>query len=504
MLNDSILGKIYIYWQYSKVYAILQSIYHFFSNAYKESATRKVLLMGEGVYQWFQTCVVSRIVDFFCNLILKLLRMIGKPFSKSFENSLVVNLAKGSIFLKYEFIVLAVVAVMFMDPHRFWSNAFGVAFAFGLFFLQFILVAAGKEKFVYPREFGLPFALFVLACVLGYFPSDDHSDSIRTLLFFASSFIFMWIMVSFINSKHRLLRTLQVVFAVTLFMSLFAIVQRILGVEVNSVYTDQSLFSSLPGRVYSTVENPNNFAEVLVLFTPLSAAFASRIKNNTWRFICCVSLAFPMLAMLMTYCRSGWMSIALTVLVYVYLTNKRILPWIFILGIMCIPVLPDTIITRLLGIFNTEDGSASFRFELWEFSIAMLKDKNYWLTGIGVGSSTFITHLANYANTWIQSGGVHSQMLYIELFTQTGLLGALSFAWFFIRNIKLSFVQIYKNIDKDIKGALIACVSSFIGISILCIFEYIWFYPRVMYAYFILFGIMIACIKLSKGDAING
>ena len=42
------------------------------------------------------------------------------------------------------------------------------------------------------------------------------------------------------------------------------------------------------------------------------------------------------------------------------------------------------------------------------------------------------------------------------------------------------------------------CVSSLAGVSFVCAAEYIWFYPRVLFAFFILIGATLAAVKLAE------
>ena len=89
-------------------------------------------------------------------------------------------------------------------------------------------------------------------------------------------------------------------------------------------------------------------------------------------------------------------------------------------------------------------------------------------------------------------------MLYMELFIETGALGFVSFMWMMLRNIKDAAFGIFRASGREAQGALVACVASFVGIAVASIFEYIWFYPRVLFAYFILLGVCLACIRMGR------
>ncbi|MCQ2748925.1 MAG: hypothetical protein MJ246_02710 [Clostridia bacterium] len=54
-------------------------------------------------------------------------------------------------------------------------------------------------------------------------------------------------------------------------MSLFGLYQNYVGVEVKEAYVDINLNEGMKGRVYGAVENPNNFAEILLIMIPLLA-----------------------------------------------------------------------------------------------------------------------------------------------------------------------------------------------------------------------------------------
>ena len=52
----------------------------------------------------------------------------------------------------------------------------------------------------------------------------------------------------------------------------YGIVQRIQGVKVNPSYVDLKVNAGMPGRVFSIFDNPNTFAQVLLLLLPLVLA----------------------------------------------------------------------------------------------------------------------------------------------------------------------------------------------------------------------------------------
>ena len=89
--------------------------------------------------------------------------------------------------------------------------------------------------------------------------------------------------------------------------------------------------------------------------------------------------------------------------------------------------------------------------------------------------------------------------MYLELILETGILGFVSFMWLALRSIKNSVIA-RRGSSTLTKTVLIACAASFIGIAFSCIVEYIWFYPRDLFAYFILLGVSYAAISMAEKE----
>ena len=358
--------------------------------------------------------------------------------------------------------------------------------------LYLILVGSGKRKLMYPDKLGFPFMLFAIALVLSLLFSQNRSDSMRILLFFAAAFIFTYVIAADMRDAKQLFKLLAFIYAAVIVTAVYA----------DASLTDLTINSGIPGRVTSTLDNPNNYAEFLVLFMPLCAAFAGTRKNQLSCVALLIGLVFPAVALIMTYSRSGWISLMLAALIYVWLRNKKLIPLFIALALLAIPFLPSTIVTRLttivtsfLGSSGHIDSSAQYRFQLWESVGYMIRD--YGVNGIGLGPASFASLSPLYDTV---DGAVHTQSQYFELILETGILGFVSFMWLILRCIKDSVIA-RRRADGLVRALLIACTAAFVGIAFSCIVEYLWFYPRVLFAYFILLGITFAAIFMANPEA---
>lgn len=494
MLANSVLGKLYGFWLYSAIFNFLRGIYRPFSRAFHNSAVVRFLSRAPKIEVYYQNSLTGRFINAVWFGLVHIFSRIMNALRTPAKHSVLVRWASGSFFCNFETIMCLVVFVMFVAPHAMWSNSYALLFAVGLFGLYFLMAAAGAREPVSPVALGFPLLLFVIACFTSLIFTSDRSDSFRVLLFFIAAFLFMYVFMADLADEKRLEKLMTAIYFTVMVTALYAVAQRFIGVDVSASYTDLSLNKGVPGRVYSTLDNPNNYAEFLVLFTPISVAWAMQRKSPTWRFIFSCGIALPLLALVMTYCRGGWLSIAVSAVVFVYYLDKRLIPVGIVACLLFVPFLPDSIMTRISTIFNSHDSSANHRIVAWQGILNMIGD--YGLTGIGMGPNTFAALYPDYALPGATKGVYHSQMLYLELFVEWGVLGFISFMWFILRHVKNSCFAIIRARGKALRYAVMGTCSAFCGIAILSIFEYIWFYPRILFAFFILLGIGLACLRM--------
>ena len=503
LLRTSVLGKLYGFWLCSAIFSLLRAIYRPFSRAFHHSAIVRFLARAPRFEVYYACSATGRVIDFVWRRLVGVFSRLMNALRTPARTSLLVRAASGSHICSFEFLLCAFIFVMFCAPHDYWSNSYAVLAVFGLFGIYLLLAAAGKREAPSPRALGLPFLLFVLSCFISLIFTTDMADRLRILMFFLAAFVLAYMVSAELSTVARLRSLMRWLYAAVMVTAAYAVVQRIMGVEVNASLTDLALNEGVPGRVYSTLDNSNNYAEFLVLFTPLCAAWAINLKDVRARFVFSCALALPMLALIMTYSRSGWLSFMLAVLVFVYYTDKRLIPVGFVACLLLIPFLPDSIVTRFLTIFNSADSSASYRIIVWRGVLLMLCD--YGLTGIGLGPYTFDNVYPAYAITEKAALVAHSQMLYLELFLEWGALGFIGFMWLMLRHVKDSAFAITRERDKSLRLGLTATLSGFCGIAVLSVFEYIWYYPRILFAFFILLGAALGLMRAAKaGNKLKG
>ena len=478
----------------SILYRLLAALWHFCEGVVRRSLSARLWAGSDRQHRLTEESLlcswVDAVIRWLTEFVGKCFGWVVNPICTSRINTTLCRMSRYNFGWLYGIVFL----ICFLCPDWLWRNQYALLLS-ALVFGAMLLDAWNRDQTAFRvRNLGLWMPVFAFAAVFAVVNAYDTGEALRVFCFYLSAFLFSVTMVGTVTNRGRLVSILGFIYLTLLLTALYAIVQRIQGVEVSAALTDLTMNAGMPGRVYSTLENPNNYAEFIVLTFPVSLIFCTGIVDRRWKTICTASLAVPIVALLMTYSRSGWVSFALAAVVFIALWDKRYLPLVIVAAFAALPILPDSIFNRILTIGNTADSSNRYRLYIWSSVLQMLRD--YGLTGIGLGPGNFIPLYAKYS-TMEASVAYHSHMLYLEVWLEMGILGIVSFLGMYLGLIRRS-VHALRHADPMVKNVLIACVSSLAGVSFVGAAEYIWFYPRVMFAFFILIGITLAAVKLAE------
>ncbi|MBO4344000.1 MAG: O-antigen ligase family protein [Clostridia bacterium] len=488
----------------SRVYAFLERIVCYFADAYGKSKTREILVGKKDIEDDAGKSKVYGALSKAWSAFLGRSKSFFGFFEKNADGSLIKKLYfsffKNGLRENAVYMTSFLCMIIFAVPHQFWANPFGLAFAV-LLILIYAISASGTKSEILPgkdvKGVWLCMLAFGFCLVASTFISYDIVDSVRVLTFFITSYTLCFALYAAIRSEKGLDVVTGFMYAVLQFMSAIAVIQRILGIEADASLTDLELNKDMPGRVFSTLGNPNNFAEFLVLFMPFALAFALNRKKGAKRNACLFGMLLPLAAILLTYSRSGWIALAIAAVIFVYLYDKRLVPVFVILALAAIPVMPKHVLARILTIGNMKDSSSSYRLDIWSGCVKMLKD--YWYTGVGLGTGGFAEIYPPYA---VGTSGVapHSHMHFMEMLVELGAAGFVSYVAMTFTIIKRSFISSSRRVSEKTRNVAVASASAMTGIVMIGCFEYCWFYPRVMFAFFVCAGIAMAAIRLAKNN----
>ncbi len=504
MFRQSITGHILLWlkncilqYKTSFCYACILRAENAIKSEFTQSALRRYFVSPSKLEASYKTSYIYTVANQLLQFISKCATAVVMPIWQASNGGFIGNIlrrCKAIGLFGLEHIAAVFFALMLLVPHDYWNNLYafiGALALTGLYLVQMqTFPGIGKDT----RKIPASLIAFVFSILAGMLITTDRADGIRIALFFFSSVLFTAICAGGIPNKKALSNFLYILLVGLGVLCLFGIIQRFMGVEASAEFTDLTTNEGMPGRVYSTLSNPNNFAEVIVLLAPFAGAMLVNSKGKMQKLFWVALLGVCIVALTMSYSRSCYVAFAIATLLFIALYDWRLLIPLAILTVLCIPFLPQTVMNRILTIGSMNDTSNASRIYIWEGILRMLRD--HIVTGIGIGPAAFGKLYPLYASP-LSYAAPHSHMLYLEVFVELGLLGGISFLTFMFSTVKKA-LSTYNCADTTLRNIIIAGIASLGGISFVCAAEYIWFYPRVMFVFWITVGILLCAIRLSK------
>ena len=438
--------------------------------------------------------LICRFLTAVINIPCALCKLLYRAGRSLWDGSLFCRLL-GSVSGAGFFFLGLFMLVMLVAPHEKWNNTYGLLGAVAVTGLFVIGSASRARDRLELDSLGPYMSLYMAFICIALAGSISTRLSMRFFFFHITAFLLVLVAVSAVRKYEQLQLAVALAVLGISIASLYGCYQGYIGVDVVASQQDMTVNAGMPGRVYSFFDNPNNFAEQLVMLLPLDLAI---FLNSRWRgkLLSLLSLCVGVAAIGLTYGRSCWIGLALAVLVFLALTDWRWVPVVILAGIAAVPFLPETIYNRILTITNTQDSSTQYRFEIYSTTSNLMRD--HWVKGIGLGTDVMQEVFQTYPTNFDGTYPVHTHNNYLQMWAETGIWGVLSFLALLLHQFKSGLKAFRAALDKRTKRLLAAALGAFCGILVVSVAEYTWFYPRNMFTYWFLFGVIAACVKLVR------
>lgn len=403
---------------------------------------------------------------------------IGGKFGEKLKQSVILE-----VFSHYEF---GVYAMLFFAPILPTMVCVAlVLMTFASFFVKSLISNNMKIKL---DSLGITTIVLIALFLIYSLTSFARISSLKIFAIYCVFIAFMFLVIACGSNKKRLDAMIVSFVTSGLFVSLYGIYQQFFGNNLGHAWLDEEMFEDISVRVYSTLGNPNVLGEYLLLLIPICGAMIYASKKWYAKVFYLGVLGCAGLCMIFTQSRGCWLGLILTAAIFALLIDKRLV-LLGIIGAMFLPaVLPQSIITRFTSIGNMGDSSTSYRVYIWLGTLRLLKD--YWLTGIGIGQDAFNKVYPYYSYNAIIAP--HSHNLYLQIITETGIGGILTF----ITTILISFKKMLVGyvVGKNTGYGIIcaAVLAGLFGFLLQGMFDYVWYNYRVFAIFWMVIGVGIA------------
>ncbi|WP_010246056.1 O-antigen ligase family protein [Acetivibrio cellulolyticus] len=448
------------------------------------------------VGKWWENSLIFRFANFLFTAPSNMFKNLYRSNEAVFKESIFLRLL-SLLLHRFEIIIGMVLFVTLIAPHEMWHNIYSAILAIALLVLLFICTVIKRNSYFNLKAFDFSLVLFMLIVALSWITSINRGLSFNFLLINMTCFLFVILIVSSIKNEKSLGAFVEIILAGITVISLYGLWQFASdSVRFDPSLTNVKLNEGMPGRVYATVFNPNNFAEILIMMLPFYVAVILNAKTFVKKAIFSLMGLSALAVLFCTGARSAWIAFAVSALVFTFFKNKRLLPLMMVVGIIAVPFLPQHVYRRIQTLFNlSKDTSAQYRVKIIQTSWPMLKD--YVLTGVGLGTDVFMDIVGKY-KLYTSKVPVHTHVLYMQIWIEMGIMGILSFVWFLFRTVKSSVTSVLEKSNVYFTNVLIAGISSLLGILTMAAVEYIWYYPRVMLFFWVDVAIVLSVLSIIR------
>ena len=467
----------------SMLAAWLGAIWRWLGRQYDRSLLKSVVKWESRLDEMLDASVFGNLLELILGLPDRILHgsMVGTVFQ---------NFASRWTPILMGFTCLVLLSV----PYESCNNSFSLY----LLIAVLLLTLLSHQRRFSLREIGFwPLAFAIVTFGSAYW-SVTPGESSRFLIFALSCALAVLLCAAAADTPEKLLRIFLFVALGLLVCCGYGIWQKMDGIEPNAHYTDLMANAKMPGRVYSFFDNPNSFANIPVLFAPVMLALFCYSPRLWQRLVFGLAFVLCSVCLVMTYTRGAWVAWVVSVFAFVLIVRPKAAPWLAALGLLCIPLLPQSVLARFLTIFSG-DSSINSRAPIY-MAIARLIKRNLIL-GVGLGSTTL--RKAVDANCFYTGTAyfVHSHNQFTQIWGESGIFALVSY--FFA-----SFFPIKRGIRTGADRALMpvtravaaGSAAGLLGAVLFGLTDYIWSYPRIMLLYWLLFGLMVAAIKIGKTE----
>ncbi|MGE5373151.1 MAG: O-antigen ligase family protein [Solirubrobacterales bacterium] len=357
----------------------------------------------------------------------------------------------------------------------------------------------GKLNFR-PDPAFFPIVLFFVAATVAFALSLSRALSLMYWLLYVGYFLLYLLAGQLLKTENQHRLTVAMLLFSGIAVAALGLWQYSGGAQTAQAWVDAENSGAVTVRVFSTLDNPNVLASYLVMLIPLCAALfftGRRLVSRFWPALIGLVLTA---CLIVTFSRGGWLALLIAAVLFAVIWERRLLILLIVLLLIFPFVAPDTIMNRILTTGSLEDSSNFYRIGIWTGALHMLKD--FWPTGIGLGSPVFKIVYSYYR----VSGAVaqHAHNLYLELFIEMGIIGFMGLLYALWSIIRYHLRSLWRFGSQGANLFSVAVFSGMAGHLTHQLVDNTWYGPKMALLFWMLIGLSFSFQALAAKKSGRG
>jgi len=427
--------------------------------------------------------------------------------SKLVENSAVLSTLKSlgmrgllliafAMYLPLDVIIRDVVAIPALSS--IWDEAF---LLFCVVYILWDMIITRRERIkpsVTPLDAPLIFfmcvALFIMAVV-----SPKMSIAIAGYRAVCQFMLWFFVLTRLLRSERDVRILYFSICAMAVGIALHGIYQYIVGVEIPSNWVAESEMG-VRTRAFSIIGSPNIMGALMVMCAPMLAALIYYVKPLWLKIVMWGLTVIMCLATLVTFSRGAWFGLAIAVLLFGLIVDRKILV-LAAVGVTGLIMLVPEISNRITFLFTSdfaEANSAGGRAQRWQIGWTLLRTNPIF--GFGLGRFGGAIAMQNQVVEGLDY--FYMDNYYMKTLVEMGYAGLGAYIYLLLQKVLWTVRGIFKTRKNPMSILTRGMFCGMIGVLSHSFFENIFEVPY-MNAYFWGFAATIMCVSFLRRKAVK-
>jgi O-antigen ligase len=370
----------------------------------------------------------------------------------------------------------------------------------GLAIISYAIHNLGKKTDAKPMPFTWSFIAFLFVCTVSMVVAPSIVDSLAVIIRFAGYFLMIFVIGRSIRTRNTLTWILVLMVVAGALTGLYGLYQYFFAPQTAKIGL-YDLTDDVAGRIGSTFENPNFYAEYLVLMVPIGLALVLGSRGLFRRFAMSIATLLLFAGLMMTYTRGSWLSTGIGIALMSILTEAWLI-WVWV-GLFAVALIAAPgVASRFASITDTTGGTAGFRRRLWTIALGIIAEHKLLGAGIGNYYDVFTEYIFRHPELsvgWVIYGAHNS---YLTIWAETGIFGILSFVAIILVSIRYGlYLSREKSGDKYLSWINSAIFAGVVGFALNSLTSNSFHHPQGAVFFWFALGLQLAIDNLQPEQA---
>ncbi len=426
-------------------------------------------------------------------------------------------------FLRLDLGVIAMIFILYSQMYLILGERYGLTDVVQ-YLIMLLVVCMGTRWLFYTAEFPKnwmrPFFLvffYCIVCLASVLYAVDPLVATPVVIETLKSGTIALIIAVVLKNKDSLRLAIWTLLIVGIFLGTLSVIQFALGTYTND-YGGYALatLSNISGqtndyRIGGPTGDPNYYAQMMLVLVPMALDRLWSERQAVLRILAAWALGVCTLTVLLTYSRGGFIALMVVIiasLVTFYRGQIRYVLAVAVVGLLVINVLPSqfkdriSTLAQILPGFTNTTGSvdSSIRGRTSEMIVAVQMFADHPLLGVGVGNyPPLYQKYAQKLGMEFRSEIRQAHDLYLEVASETGLLGLFSFLlmlWGISKSIWDAQRSLAKKGLTSLSHMVAAYGFGFLGYLVAALFIHN-AYPRI---FWVIVGVALSIPQVARAE----